>query len=105
MAFDNARTTAPASPGFADLGVPATLVAALTESGVTTPFPIQSATLPDSLTGRDVLGRGRTGSGKTLAFVLPVLARLPRARSRAGPGSRGPWCSPPPASWPARSTR
>ncbi|HEX5561144.1 MAG TPA: DEAD/DEAH box helicase, partial [Nocardioidaceae bacterium] len=85
MAFDNARTTAPASPGFADLGVPATLVAALTESGVTTPFPIQSATLPDSLTGRDVLGRGRTGSGKTLAFVLPVLARLAASKSPRRP--------------------
>jgi len=85
MAFDNARTTAPTSAGFADLGVPATLVAALTESGVTTPFPIQSATLPDSLTGRDVLGRGRTGSGKTLAFVLPVLARLAASKSPRRP--------------------
>jgi len=66
---DNART-------FADLGVPSTLVAALTDAGITSPFPIQSATLPDSLSGRDVLGRGRTGSGKTLAFALPLLARL-----------------------------
>jgi superfamily II DNA/RNA helicase len=86
MAFDNARTSAPASSGgFAELGVPAALVAALTESGVTTPFPIQSATLPDSLTGRDVLGRGRTGSGKTLAFVLPVLARLAASRTPRRP--------------------
>jgi superfamily II DNA/RNA helicase len=61
---------------FAELGVPATLVAALTEAGITSPFPIQTATLPDSLSGRDVLGRGRTGSGKTYAFVLPLLARL-----------------------------
>jgi len=61
---------------FADLGVPRALSTTLEASGITKPFPIQSATLPDSLAGRDVLGRGRTGSGKTYAFVLPVLARL-----------------------------
>ena len=63
-------------PSFADLGVPAALTRLLAEGGVTQPFPIQAATLPDSLAGRDVLGRGRTGSGKTLAFALPVLTRL-----------------------------
>ena len=62
--------------GFAELGVPDTLVTQLTASGITEPFPIQSATLPDSLHGRDVLGRGRTGSGKTLAFGLPLVSRL-----------------------------
>jgi len=62
--------------GFHELGVPPTLVRALTKSGITSPFPIQTATLPDALAGRDVLGRGQTGSGKTLAFVLPMLARL-----------------------------
>ncbi len=56
--------------------MPARLADVLTESGITAPTPIQLATLPDSLAGRDVLGRGRTGSGKTLAFVLPVLTRL-----------------------------
>ncbi|MFB6723606.1 DEAD/DEAH box helicase [Kribbella sp. NPDC056345] len=61
---------------FADLGVPDALVTALAATGVTKPFPIQAATLPDSLAGKDVLGRGRTGSGKTYAFVLPLLARL-----------------------------
>ncbi|MFI5736023.1 DEAD/DEAH box helicase [Kribbella sp. NPDC051587] len=61
---------------FADLGVPAALADALAATGVTKPFPIQAATLPDSLAGKDVLGRGRTGSGKTYAFVLPLLARL-----------------------------
>jgi superfamily II DNA/RNA helicase len=66
----------PALPGFAELGVPATLVRVLADNGITEPFPIQRATLPDSLAGRDVLGRGRTGSGKTYAFALPVLARL-----------------------------
>jgi superfamily II DNA/RNA helicase len=69
-----AHTTAPQT--FADLGVPSPLVAALADAGITSPFPIQTATLPDSLSGRDVLGRGRTGSGKTYAFVLPLLARL-----------------------------
>lgn len=62
--------------GFADLGVPATLAAVLTDLGITQPTPIQAATLPDSLAGRDVLGRGRTGSGKTYAFLLPLVARL-----------------------------
>ena len=61
---------------FAELGIPPRLVEALAAAAVTEPFPIQAATLPDSLAGRDVLGRGRTGSGKTLAFVLPVLLRL-----------------------------
>ncbi|WP_425411224.1 DEAD/DEAH box helicase [Nocardioides insulae] len=61
---------------FVDLGVPAGLLAPLTERGITTPTPIQAATLPDSLAGRDVLGRGRTGSGKTYAFLLPLVARL-----------------------------
>ncbi|MDG4665074.1 DEAD/DEAH box helicase [Mycobacterium sp. 236(2023)] len=64
------------APTFADLGVPATLVSALTAGGITAPFPIQAATLPDSLAGRDVLGRGKTGSGKTLAFSIPLVAGL-----------------------------
>ncbi|WP_345761973.1 DEAD/DEAH box helicase [Diaminobutyricibacter sp. McL0608] len=63
-------------PTFASLGVPAPLVAALTADGKTEPFPIQVDTLPDTLAGRDVLGRGKTGSGKTLAFALPMVARL-----------------------------
>ena len=83
MATANAPTTHAQS--FADLGVPATLVAALADAGITTPFPIQSATLPDSLAGRDVLGRGRTGSGKTFAFVLPMLARLASLSSKRQP--------------------
>ncbi|MXG91265.1 DEAD/DEAH box helicase [Nocardioides flavescens] len=63
-------------PSFADLGVPAHLAAVLETRGITDPTPIQAATLPDSLAGRDVLGRGRTGSGKTYAFLLPLVARL-----------------------------
>jgi superfamily II DNA/RNA helicase len=63
--------------------MPERLLAALDAEGVTTPFPIQGATLPNSLAGRDVLGRGRTGSGKTLAFGLALLART--AGQRAEP--------------------
>jgi superfamily II DNA/RNA helicase len=61
---------------FADLGVPAPLVAALGEDGITLPFPVQAATLPDALAGVDILGRAQTGSGKTLAFGIPLVARL-----------------------------
>ena len=61
---------------FTDLGVPEVLTRALAAQQITSPFPIQTATLPDTLRGADVLGRGRTGSGKTLAFALPVVARL-----------------------------
>jgi superfamily II DNA/RNA helicase len=68
--------TQPMAGDFASLGLPPSLVAALTAGGITAPFPIQSATIPDALQGRDVLGRGQTGSGKTLAFGLPMLARL-----------------------------
>ncbi|MBU2666502.1 DEAD/DEAH box helicase [Actinoplanes bogorensis] len=71
---------------FTDFGVPAVLTTALAELGITTPFPIQAATLPDSIAGRDVLGRGRTGSGKTYAFALPVLARLAVSKSPRRPG-------------------
>ena len=67
---------------FADLGVPAPLVQALTAAGLTTPFPIQAATLPDTLAGRDVLGRGKTGSGKTLAFSIPLVTRLSQNKRR-----------------------
>jgi superfamily II DNA/RNA helicase len=61
---------------FGALGVPAALVNALEANGITSPFPIQVDTLPDTLGGRDVLGRGKTGSGKTLAFSIPMAARL-----------------------------
>ncbi|SDL24142.1 DEAD/DEAH box helicase [Streptomyces indicus] len=61
---------------FADLGLPEGVVRKLAQNGVTTPFPIQAATIPDALAGKDILGRGRTGSGKTLSFGLPLLSRL-----------------------------
>ncbi|MBP5862764.1 DEAD/DEAH box helicase [Streptomyces scabiei] len=61
---------------FATLGLPEGVVRKLAQNGVTTPFPIQAATIPDALAGKDILGRGRTGSGKTLSFGLPLLAQL-----------------------------
>ncbi|WP_030673929.1 DEAD/DEAH box helicase [Streptomyces rimosus] len=61
---------------FADLGLDDKIVRKLAQNGVTTPFPIQAATIPDAIAGRDILGRGRTGSGKTLSFGLPLLTRL-----------------------------
>ncbi len=67
---------------FADLGVNDRLVRALTAAGITAPFPIQADTLPDTLRGRDVLGRGKTGSGKTLAFSIPMVARLSESAAR-----------------------
>ncbi len=73
----------PHAPTFTSLGVPGSLTAILDERGITTPTPIQAATLPDSLAGRDVLGRGRTGSGKTYAFLLPLVARLSDGRRSA----------------------
>src|ERR1700755_1299827 len=71
---------------FAELGVPAPLISVLTTRGITDPFPIQIQTLPDTLAGRDVLGRAKTGSGKTLAFSIPLVSRL-------DPGDRRP-CRP-----------
>ncbi len=64
------------SMSFAQLGTPQAMVHALARQGITEPFPIQIDTLPDTLAGRDVLGRGKTGSGKTLAFSIPLVARL-----------------------------
>lgn len=83
-------TQAPASSGtdsFAALGVPGKLVQSLRSAGIDAPFPIQTATLPDSLAGRDVLGRGRTGSGKTVAFSLPTVVRLSESKHARKPGA------------------
>jgi superfamily II DNA/RNA helicase len=71
---------------FAALGVEPALVASLARRGIDSPFPIQTATLPDALAGRDVLGRGRTGSGKTVAFAVPVVTRLGASEQRSKPG-------------------
>ncbi|WP_261717426.1 DEAD/DEAH box helicase [Streptomyces sp. FZ201] len=78
------ESTTPALPAvedFAALDMPEGLLKTLAAQGVTTPFPIQAATLPNSLAGRDLLGRGRTGSGKTLAFGLALLARTAGLRA------------------------
>jgi superfamily II DNA/RNA helicase len=74
---------APPGPAdFAALRLPQPLLTGLQRRGISTPFPIQSKTLPDALAGRDLLGRAETGSGKTLAFGLPMLARLAGAAGR-----------------------
>ncbi len=69
------------SKTFIDLGVPAKIAAVLSAQGIDTPFPIQIDSLPDTLAGKDVLGRGKTGSGKTLAFGIPMVARLASSAS------------------------
>ena len=92
---------------FGELGVPGPLVRVLAADDKKTAFPIQADTLPDSLAGRDILGRGRTGSGKTLAFSIPSAARRPAWKSAAPTTSyrtRAAWCWPPPASSRTRST-
>ncbi|MFF5502551.1 DEAD/DEAH box helicase [Streptomyces roseolus] len=73
---DDADSDAAPEITFGDLGLPEGIVRKLAQNGVTTPFPIQAATIPDALAGKDILGRGRTGSGKTLSFGLPLLATL-----------------------------
>jgi superfamily II DNA/RNA helicase/cold shock CspA family protein len=70
------------SMSFADLGVPSNLVERLASRGISEAFPIQEASIPDALAGKDVVGKAATGSGKTLAFGLPLLARLEKARPR-----------------------
>jgi superfamily II DNA/RNA helicase len=78
------RAAALPAVSFAAAGVPAPLVAALAAAGITAPFPIQAAALPDALAGRDILGRGQTGSGKTLAFCIPLAAGLTDGYTSAG---------------------
>ena len=78
------RAAALPAVSFAAAGVPAPLVAALAVAGITAPFPIQAAALPDALAGRDILGRGQTGSGKTLAFCIPLAAGLTDGYTSAG---------------------
>ncbi|WP_107659626.1 DEAD/DEAH box helicase [Nocardia suismassiliense] len=85
----NPSSNPAATTSFAALGVGAKLVGALTASGITAPFPIQAATLPDTLAGRDVLARGKTGSGKTLAFSIPMVDRLAGGDRKPGRRPRG----------------
>ena len=72
----------PGEPTFESLGVPERVSRVLADQGISSPFPIQTGTLPDTLAGRDVLGRGKTGSGKTLAFSIPLVARLAGGQRR-----------------------
>jgi superfamily II DNA/RNA helicase len=83
VAPENDATEA-AAVTFASLGVPAALVEVLAGDGIISPFPVQAATLPDALAGRDILGRAQTGSGKTLGFSLPMVTRL--AGGQTSPG-------------------
>ncbi|MEA3183795.1 MAG: hypothetical protein QOJ74_272 [Ilumatobacteraceae bacterium] len=94
-AFPTQVPIAPAQPAaapidyitdFVALGVPEALIKVLAAREVTSAFPIQSATLPDSLRGLDLLGRGQTGSGKTIAFALPIVARLAESGRRRQSG-------------------
>jgi len=78
---DTPLSVARAGATFADIGLPTALVSALHDHGLKAPFAIQTVTIPDSLAGRDVLGRAQTGSGKTLAFGLPMLTKLAGATS------------------------
>jgi len=85
---DRSPSIATPASSFEELGVSSAVAAALARRGITTPLPIQARTLPDALTGRDVLGRAETGSGKTLAFGLPLLIRT-AAGSAGRPGRQG----------------
>ncbi len=80
MSDDN---TAQEAPNFADLGLSPKVLGAVTDSGYTTPTPIQAGAIPHALEGKDVLGIAQTGTGKTASFVLPMLTRLERGRARA----------------------
>ncbi|MGH9276806.1 MAG: DEAD/DEAH box helicase [Acidimicrobiales bacterium] len=76
----------PAPTTFAALGVPAAVVDALASAGCHTPLPVQAATMPTALAGRDVLGRARTGSGKTVAFAVPTVVALAATAGDRRPG-------------------
>ncbi len=89
MSITAAPALAHAPVRFSDLGVPRALSAALEERGIDRPFPIQAATLPDCLAGRDVCGMAPTGSGKTLAFGLAILSRLSRQSRESAKPRRG----------------
>jgi superfamily II DNA/RNA helicase len=86
--LDFETVDAPPEPTtFEALGVPAPVLAALARAGCEQPFPIQAATLPSALAGRNVLGRARTGSGKTVAFAVPTVVALARSAKPRRPNS------------------
>jgi superfamily II DNA/RNA helicase len=78
----DAWTESAVSVTFAELGLPAAMVDQLNRSGISTPFAIQAAVIPDALAGRDIAGRAPTGSGKTLGFGLPLVAGLTQAKPK-----------------------
>ena len=73
------------TPSWTDLGVDPDIVEALESRGISTPFPVQSLTIPDALAGRDVCGKAKTGSGKTFAFGIPMVQNLKPIRAAASP--------------------
>ena len=75
--------TAVEAPTFAELGLSPKVLGAVSDSGYTTPTPIQAGAIPHALAGKDVLGIAQTGTGKTAAFVLPMITRLEKGRARA----------------------
>ena len=77
------QSTEAATAGFAALGVAPHIVAALDGLGITSPFPIQSSTIPVALSGADIIGQAKTGTGKTLAFGVPVLQRIEESEDAA----------------------
>ncbi len=91
----------PAAAGFAALGLHPDVLRVLTDVGYESPSPIQAATIPPLLEGRDVLGQAQTGTGKTAAFALPMLSRIDLEPD----ASRRRWCWRRRASWPSRSPR
>ncbi|MCK2027294.1 DEAD/DEAH box helicase [Microbacterium sp. SSW1-47] len=76
----DAPDESPATPGFEELGITGPVLKAIRDLGYETPSPIQAATIPTLLSGRDVVGMAQTGTGKTAAFALPVLERLDTAQ-------------------------
>ena len=88
----SSETPAP-STSFADLGLPEPLLRALAAVGYESPSPIQAATIPPLLAGRDVLGQAQTGTGKTAAFALPAMARLDGLFVRRAASTASSWRS------------
>src|SRR5678816_2326788 len=82
MSADLSSTPPASAPRFTDLGLPESLLRALSDVGYESPSPIQAATIPPLLQGRDVLGQAQTGTGKTAAFALPILARIDPAQHK-----------------------
>ena len=96
MSTDIAANPAPV-PGFSSLALSPAVQRVLADVGYESPSPIQAATIPQLLAGKDVVGQAQTGTGKTAAFALPILSQLDMPAP-----ARRPWCWHRPASWPFR---